>query len=455
MLFVIPCVICIFNTALAARQVVDLSDKKYKDSVLQKIGDLVAEKYVILEKAKIYAEAFRERCKNGRYDSFTDPKEFAERVNTDLISITKDKHFHFRLIESSDVGENPESSLHHPVRYHRLGIKENKGFSRLEWLEGNIGYLDIRRFYNYSDIKDRVTGAVLFLSNADAVIIDIRENGGGSGDYLSSYFLEHPTQLNSSYSREDDILTEYWTIKDIGVDRLVDVPVFLLTSERTFSAAESFAYDMKARGRAVLVGDSTGGGAHSVDLYQVEDYFEIYIPTERAVNPVTGGNWEGNGVIPDVLVPAESALDTALVLAKKAAAAYADKREARLKTAVEEMQVLMDRAEKQLRENETENGNEALEAVFDIARENGLLNEFFIDVLAYNFTSPEDEQILYAILKTKIKMYPDEPAPYENLGYAYYLNNQKKLAIGCFERVLELDPENKNARKWIERIKGI
>ena len=86
-----------------------------------------------------------------------------------------------------------------------------------------------------------------FLGNANAIIIDLRENGGGSEDYLSSYFLTYPTQLNSWYSREDDFLTEYWTFQDIGVKRLVDVPLFILTSKRTFSASESFAYDMKVR----------------------------------------------------------------------------------------------------------------------------------------------------------------------------------------------------------------
>ncbi len=133
------------------------------------------------------------------------------------------------------MGEKTESSLHHPIRYHRLGIKENNGFSKLEWIEGNIGYLDIRRFYLISDIREMVNAAMKILSNADVIIIDLRENGGGSGDYLSSYFLEHPTQLNSWYSREDDFLTEVWTSQEIGVERLTEVPLFLLTSKRTFS----------------------------------------------------------------------------------------------------------------------------------------------------------------------------------------------------------------------------
>ncbi|UCF04057.1 MAG: S41 family peptidase, partial [bacterium] len=239
--------VCICTSLVIAQPDMNMSDKAYKSEVLQKVASLLETKYVVPELAKQYAEEFKKKYERGSYESYTSPKEFAEQITADLIRITKDKHIKFRLIESSDIGEKPESSLHHPLRYYRLGIKENKGFSKLEWIEGNIGYLDIRRFYYISDIKDMVIAAMRFLSNANAIIIDLRENGGGSGDYLSSYFLKYPTQLNGWYSREDDFLTEFWTSKEIGVERLTEVPLFLLKSKRTFSAAESFAYDMKVR----------------------------------------------------------------------------------------------------------------------------------------------------------------------------------------------------------------
>jgi tetratricopeptide (TPR) repeat protein len=422
--------------------------------VVQKIESLLETKYVLPELAKKYAEIFKKKYESGYYKSYTNSKEFAEQITTDLISITKDKHIKFRVIESSDIGENPENSLHHPVRYHLLGINENKGFSKFEWIEGNIGYLDIRRLYYFSDITDVVNTCMKILSNACAVIIDLRENGGGSGDYLSSYFLEYPTQLNGWYSREDDFLTEFWTSKIPGVEPLTEVPLFLLTSKRTFSAAESFAYDMKVRKRAIIVGDSTKGGAHSVDLYKIDHQFEIYIPTARAINPITGGNWEGTGVIPDIIIPSESALDTAIVLARKAAAEVARSRDAILKLAVEEMQIQMDQAETFFRKNKKDEAEVALDSVFQIAEEHGLVNEFFMDVLAYNFFSQIDEQILYAILTRKIEFFPKSPTAYESLAYAYFKNNKKELAIANFEKVLKLDPDNRNAMNMIERIRN-
>jgi len=444
----------ISSSFLIAQQDNNMSDEAYKVEALQKIANLLGTKYVFPEMAKKYAEEFKKKYESGRYDSYTNPKKFAAQVTADLISITKDKHIYFRVIESSDVGEKPESSLHHPIRYHRLGIKENNGFSKLEWIEGNIGYLDIRRFYYISDVRDMVNATMRILSNADAIIIDLRENGGGSGDYLSSYFLKHPTQLNSWYSREDDFLQEFWTVKEIGVERLTDVPLFLLTSQRTFSASESFAYDMKVRERAIIIGESTKGGAHSVDLYKIDDQFEIYISTARAINPITGGNWEGTGVIPDVPVQEESALDTAIELAKEAGAEFAKAKEAKLKSAVEEMQDLMDRAEILFRENKKDEAGTALDSVFQIAEKHNLINEFFIDVLAYNFSSKKDEQILYAIFKKKIEFFPKSPTAYLTLGYAYYKNDKKELAITNFEKALEFDPDNRNAKKLIERLRN-
>jgi tetratricopeptide (TPR) repeat protein len=444
----------ICNSSILAQQDINLSDEVYKIEVLQKIASLLESQYVIPEEAKKYAEEFKKKYESGSYDSYTNPKEFADRVTADLVNITKDKHINFRLIESSDIGEKPEGSLHHPIRYHRLGIKENKGFAKLEWIEGNIGYLDIRRFYYFSDVRDMIIGAMELLSNADAIIIDLRENGGGSGEYLSSYFLEYPTQLTSWYSREEDFLEEYWTFKDIGVKRLTDVPLFLLTSQRTFSAAESFAYDMKARERATIVGEPTKGGAHSVDLFKIDDRFEIYIPTARAINPITGENWEGTGVIPDVPIPSESALETAIELAKEAGAKFAKEKEAKLKSAVEEMQILMDRAEILYRENKQNEAGTALDSVFRIAEKNNLINEFFMDVLAYNYFSGKDEQILYAILKKKIELFPKSPTAYQALGYAYYKNNKTELAIKNFENVLKLDPDNRNAKKMIKRLRN-
>jgi hypothetical protein len=447
------CCLCLWDSPARSQRVALGSDREYRMYVLRQIDSLLEQKYVLPDKATEFARSFHTLWSSGAFDSTGEPKEFAERVTARLRKITGDQHIFFRMVESSDLGEKPESALHHPVRYYRLRVKENTGFSRLEWLDGNIGLLELRRFNAFSEAKQKMVAAMTFLSNANAIILDLRENGGGSGDYLSSYFLTHPTQLTGWYSREDNYLTEFWTLGDVGTTRQTDVPLFVLTSQRTFSAAESFAYDMKVRKRAVLIGEPTKGGAHSVDLFKIGNQFEIYIPTERAVNPVTGGNWEGTGVMPDVAVPAATAFDTALILARKAGETFAQMKEAKLRRAIAEMELHLQRAQECYGKLESEAGTVALDSMFSVAKGSGFLTEFFVDVLAYNFTSKGQEPILHAILEKNTEFFPRSPTAYETLAYAFFRNCDKEQAIANYEKVLALDPVNRNAAAMIHRLR--
>jgi tetratricopeptide (TPR) repeat protein len=203
-----------------------------------------------------------------------------------------------------------------------------------------------------------------------------------------------------------------------------------------------------------LVGDSTGGGAHSVDLYQIDERFEIYIPTARAINPVTSTNWEGTGVVPDVWVPADAALDTALVLAKIAAEEYGAVGDAHLGTAVDRMQRLMDQAETLYRAGRVGDADVVLDSMFLVGGEAGLMNEFFIDVLSYNYFGESDEEILYSILEKKVELFPDSPTAWEALARAYVFNDRRELAVECYEKVLELKPDDPNAARRIERLRS-
>jgi len=430
-----------------------LADRAYKAEVLQKVAGLVETKYVLADKAEGFADEFRAKCASGAYDALNEAKEFAAKITADLVAITGDKHLNFRLIESSGVGEIPVSPLHHPVRYRLLGQAENTGFHELEWIEPKIGYLDIRRFNHFGEAKEMALAAMAFLSGADAVIIDVRENGGGSGDYLSSYFLPFPTQLSGSYSRVDDTLTEFWTRRDIGMEPRTDVPLIVLIGPRTFSAAESFAYDLQSRKRATLVGEPTKGGAHSVDLFRVGDQFEFTISTERAVSPVTGGNWEGTGVLPDVPVSAANALERAITMAKKAGEEFGRAKEARLKTAVGEMQGDLDRAEKAGRENRIAEMESALDALFKTADAAGLVTEFFIDVFAYEYRSEAKNPMLLAIFKKGVEFFPDSSDAHARLASVYQSRGEKELALRHFEKALALNPGNRNAAKMVEALK--
>lgn len=163
---------------MVAQQQKRAIDGAYRNRTVDTICTLLKEKYVLTDRAAESAGALRLINRAGAYDSLGDPARFAERLTEDLQRVTGDRHNRVRLIEPNDIDERAESSLHHPVRLFRLQQKEHSGFSRLEWLEERIGYLEIRRFYPPAVARELLTGAMKFLSDASAIIIDLRENEG-------------------------------------------------------------------------------------------------------------------------------------------------------------------------------------------------------------------------------------------------------------------------------------
>lgn len=449
---IVASLLVIGASSIARGQGRSLADRAYRADVLRQIADIVESRYVLAEKAGAFADAFRALARTGAYDDQTDPARFAEKVTADLIGITSDKHLNFRVVVPSDVGEEAPGSLHHAVRYARLRLKENVGFTRLDWLEPGIGYLDLRRFYSFDQARDMALAAMTFLRNARAIIIDVRRNGGGSGDYLSSFFLPYPTQLSGSFSRQSGVLTESWTSRDIGHAPRLDVPLFILIGPNTFSAAESFAYDMQSRKRATLVGEPTKGGAHSVDVFPVGDGFEFYISTERSVSPVTGGNWEGTGVVPDIRAPAEAALEAALREARKAAETFGREQDAGLRKAVAGMQGLADRAAGLYRQANYRRAAAALDSLITEAGRAGLLSEFFMNVFAYSYQAPEDQRMLFAILEKSAALYPRSPTAWATLAAAYDSRGKRELALKSYREVLKLDPGQRGAAKRLREL---
>jgi C-terminal processing protease CtpA/Prc len=202
-------------------------------------------------------------------------------------------------------------------REHNLQ-QANCGFRKLEILPGNIAYVDFNGFFPADLCAPTVVAAMNFIAHSDAVIFDLRTNGGGDPamvSFIASYLFDQPTHVNDLYNRGEDSTHQYWTASYVPGDRLAKQPIYVLTSKHTFSGAEEFTYDLKTQKRATIVGETTGGGAHPVSGHVVADYFMIGVPWGRPINPVTKKDWEGTGVEPDVKVPADDALATAQKLA--------------------------------------------------------------------------------------------------------------------------------------------
>ena len=297
--------------------------KQEKEQVINKIGEILNNLYVYPEKAKEMSSHITEKLKNGDYVKIASPQEFGSRLTKDLIEISKD--LHIRVVFGPEFVERlrREKENRNDPELIKLRIKElrktNFGFKEMKILPGNIGYLDLIQFAGTEYAGETGVAAMNFLANCDALIIDLRNNGGGSPEMiqlLTSYFFEGKSiHLNSFYWRPGDKRTQTWTLPHVPGKRIPDTDIYVLTSNRTFSAAEEFSYNLKNLKRATLIGEITGGGAHPGGPEIVNDNFTINVPKGRAINPITNTNWEGVGVEPHIKISQGKALATAQIKA--------------------------------------------------------------------------------------------------------------------------------------------
>ncbi len=289
------------------------------DQLLDELSELIEANYVELDLAKeISAE-----LKNFGRQSTVQSADSPEALAGVLTEFLKAYDGHFNVFWQDPAKRPPmaeETEADRQARQQQLQAaarRTNFGFKELRILEGNIGYLKLNQFSSASrpEAAQAAIAAMNFLASSDTVIIDLRQNGGGDPNMvqlLSSYLFEQPTYLNALYYRPTDTTQQFWTYADVQGQRFPQTPVYVLISGRTGSAAEEFAYNLKTRERATLVGQTTAGGANPGGVFPIMDGFSAFISTGKAINPVTNTNWEGVGVAPDVEVPARDALDWAI-----------------------------------------------------------------------------------------------------------------------------------------------
>jgi C-terminal processing protease CtpA/Prc len=194
--------------------------------------------------------------------------------------------------------------------------RNNYGFQKIEILPGNIGYINLTGFNMMRYTKPTMTAAMKLIENCEAVIFDLRQNGGGDGEtvnLLCSYFLPANVNINNAHFRVPDTTFESWTLENIDGKRMLDVPVYILTSSYTFSAAEEFCFDLKYQNRAVIIGETTGWGANPNNFFAVNDNIVLSSAIGQSINPVSKTNWEGTGVAPDIASSKYEALNLAKI----------------------------------------------------------------------------------------------------------------------------------------------
>jgi retinol-binding protein 3 len=304
-------------------------DAAARKEVVETLVKRLNESYVFPDAAAKMEQSLRSR--EAEYAQITSARQFAEKLTADLQAVSHDKHLRVRYsfepipVRAGEHDREPTAEEREQARRELSRI--NYGFERVERLPGNIGYIDLRGF-TPAEIGggETVAAAFNFLANTDALIIDLRKNGGGDPNQVAlicSYlFGSERVHLNDLHWRDGkgERVEEFWTQKDVPGRRYEGKDVYVLTSNYTFSGAEEFANNLKTLKRATVVGETTGGGANPGGGNRLAEHFGAFIPTGRAVNPVTKTNWEGTGVEPDVKAPADQALHVAQLAALRKAA---------------------------------------------------------------------------------------------------------------------------------------
>ena len=303
---------------------------------------LLRANYVFPELAEQAAVAVESRLTAGEYDNL-DEITLADLVTSHLREITGDKHLAVHLGGGPPPDRRPEPGAPGPgapgpgpagprprrgvpggpdnhetrrLAMRQMGRMDNFGIRRVERLDGNVGYLDVRRVAVPANAGPAIAAAMELVAGTYALILDLRRNGGGAPEgvtFWCSYLFpeEDQAHLNDIFHADTGETRQFWTLPYVPGPRYVDRPVYVLTSGRTFSGGEEWCYNLQALGRAELIGETTGGGAHPTRGFRISGAVHIGVPFARSINPVTGTNWQGTGVVPDVAVPEAEARDVA------------------------------------------------------------------------------------------------------------------------------------------------
>ncbi|MFK7923102.1 MAG: S41 family peptidase [Bacteroidia bacterium] len=437
--------------------------QKYKAEAIERLSQLMNDFYVFPEVANSTEKHLKAQLKKGHFAQFTTDKSFAEALTESVQTINKDKHMRIMPNPPYEAKENSpermiEERLYQMERYRRY----NAGFNTVKVLEGNVGYLDLRGFAGVESGKAFADAYMKLMANCDAVIVDLSKNGGGDPymvQYLCSYFFDERRHLNSLYWRRGDETQEFWTLDQVDGIKMPTVPLFVITSDKTFSGAEEFSYNMQTQKRATLVGQTTGGGANPGNTMPINENLSVFIPTGKAINPITKTNWEGVGVVPEVETSLEEAFEKTHTLAKQAAEAYRAAEKARHTKLFSELNNSL--TEYRIGESEAT----ILEDLMACKAEN-LLRESEINMLGYEYLMEHKKPLTAeAIFKANTVLYPNSSNVFDSYAEALMMKGDLSSAVKNYEKAVAIALENEgrdlelfkenlaNAKKRLENKK--
>jgi hypothetical protein len=292
-------------------------DSSLQARIIDSLASAYNRSYVFPDVARAMERHVRDRFQHGDYRSLTRLSDFVHTLQADMVEISKDKHIYIDVGDTIPAYYQSIDSLppDEKARYLADEARINYGFAKVERMDGNVGYVELTEFADPRLGGPTAIAAMSFLSNCDAIIFDLRRNGGGDGTmghFLSTYFFDTQVHLSSIYWRNTDTVEQGWTAAYVPGKRMPGVPLYILTSTATFSAAEAFTTDLQARKRAVVVGERTRGGGHPITVEPLKGlHLYVSIPTGNTINTVTRKSFESVGIVPDIPAPWDKALETA------------------------------------------------------------------------------------------------------------------------------------------------
>lgn len=297
---------------------VAINQKEY-EKVIATFLQEVRTSYIFEDVAETIIQEINQKKEEKNYQNIQTGTELCEVLNSQLFEISKDKHLRISFSsEKQPIIKDPMNDPKWLKEHQQNSSNDNFGFYKLERLPGNVGYIDLRSFAFPQYGGETAMLALNFLSNTDALIFDLRKNIGGHPGMVAlliSYFLNsdsvHPTHIGDIYWKNKGMTQQYWSYPYLPGRRYIDKPVYILTSSNTFSGAEQFAYEMKNMKRAIVIGETTMGGANPAPPTPLNEYFTAFIPSGQAISPITNENWEGKGVEPNIQALQEEAREVA------------------------------------------------------------------------------------------------------------------------------------------------
>jgi len=313
----------VFTSAGSAR---DGFDADAREAAINALAQIIEGEYFDAERAGDIADSLRETLADGGFDALDSPEALSGALSRRLYE--EDRHFSVQYVGPEAVaaamaGPATPAPSHGPSTSAPVdpwaGLRaQNFGFAEVSILPGNVGYIRLNQFAPIAPSMETAMSALEFVAGTNGVIFDLRTNGGGAPamvQFLTSHFLEPGggTLINTFVSRDYEYPQQMWSLPRHPAGHRPETPIVVLTSGRTGSAAEGFSYHMQAMERGLIVGETTVGAGNPGGQFLTEEGYSIFVSTGSARNPITGSNWEGTGVHPDVEVDAADALNRGLL----------------------------------------------------------------------------------------------------------------------------------------------